>query len=91
MVGPIEGDRAMRRRINITLPEETVRLIDRVAKKGNRSRFLDALVRFHLGTKSRQKLRRELQAGYTRWAEQDRRVAEEWFELDEGHDHRFNP
>src|SRR2546428_14019166 len=32
------GTRAMHRRLNITLPEETIRLIDRVAAKGDRSR-----------------------------------------------------
>ena len=73
----------MVRRINITLPEETVKLIDRVAKKGSRSRFIDALVRHHLGRHSRRKLRRELEAGYARWASWDRHVAEAWFGLDE--------
>jgi CopG family transcriptional regulator / antitoxin EndoAI len=31
----------MHRRLNITLPEETVRLLDRVAKSGDRSRLID--------------------------------------------------
>lgn len=38
----------MHRRINITLPEETVRLIDRVAAKGDRSRLIDEAVRHYV-------------------------------------------
>ena len=35
---------ALHRRINITLPEETVRLIDRVAQKGDRSFLISEAV-----------------------------------------------
>ncbi len=73
----------MYRRINITLPEETIELIDRVAKKGGRSRFLDALVKYHLRRRSHEKLRRELEAGYARWAQRDKELAQDWFDLDE--------
>jgi len=31
----------MRKRVNITLPEETLELIDRVTEHGDRSRFID--------------------------------------------------
>src|SRR2546425_124383 len=39
------GARTMHRRVNITLPEETIRLIDRVAAKGDRSHFIAQAVR----------------------------------------------
>ncbi len=35
----------MKRRINISLSDEAVRLLDRMAPKGARSRFLDDLVK----------------------------------------------
>ncbi len=35
------GFTIMRKRVNITLPEETLELIDRVTEHGDRSRFID--------------------------------------------------
>ena len=35
----------MHRRINVTLPEETLQLLERVTKKGDRSRLIDEAVR----------------------------------------------
>ena len=73
----------MRQRINVTLPKETVQLIDRVAKKGDRSRVIDLAVREFLTARSKATLRKQLEEGYTRWAEYDRQLAEAWFPLDE--------
>jgi CopG family transcriptional regulator / antitoxin EndoAI len=71
------------RRINITLPEETVRLIDRVSKKGNRSRLIDKAVRHYVTDSSRAKLRKRLKEGALRRAERDLRLTEEAFLLEE--------
>ena len=73
----------MRRRVNVTLPEETIGLIDRLVGRGNRSRFLDASVKHYVRAASRRKLNRALREGYARWADEDRRLAEEWFALEE--------
>lgn len=73
----------MRQRLNITLPKETVQLIDRVAKKGDRSRVIDMAVRQFVTARSKANLRKQLEEGYTRWAEHDRELAEAWFPLDE--------
>ena len=73
----------MHRRINITLPEETVRLIDRVSKKGDRSRFIDTAVKHYVGEVSRSNLKKRLKEGYIHSAERDLRLAEEWFPLEE--------
>ena len=35
----------MNRRLNITLPEQTVRMLDRAAPRGQRSRLIDEAVR----------------------------------------------
>jgi len=73
----------MHRRINVTLPEETIRLLDRVGPRGNRSRLIDQAVRHYLTAASRRKLREGLKQGAIRRAEQDRRLANEWFSVDE--------
>jgi CopG family transcriptional regulator/antitoxin EndoAI len=73
----------MHRRLNITLPEETIRLIDRVATKGDRSRLIAEAVRHYVGGRGRANLRRRLRDGAMRRAERDRQLAAEWFSLDE--------
>ncbi len=73
----------MRRRINITLPDDTVRLIDRVAAKGARSRFIAEAVSHYVHATGRAELRKRLKEGAVRRAERDRRLASEWFLLDE--------
>lgn len=73
----------MHQRINITLPGDTVRLLDRVAPKGDRSRYIDRAVR-ELAKRARKvQLRRELKEGYLRENETSRQLAEEWILLDE--------
>jgi CopG family transcriptional regulator/antitoxin EndoAI len=73
----------MYKRINVTLPEETVRLLDRVADKGDRSRFIDAAIKRYIDDVGRAELRKQLKAGALRDAEQDLELAAEWFPLDE--------
>ena len=73
----------MHRRINITLPEETVRLIDRVSKKGDRSRFIDSAVKHYVSAVSRANIKKRLKEGALRSAERDLRLAEEWLPLEE--------
>jgi CopG family transcriptional regulator/antitoxin EndoAI len=74
---------AMRRRVNITLPEETVRLLDHVAKRGDRSRLIDQAVRSYIRAEGRARLRKLLREGARQRAERDLRLAEEWFPVDE--------
>src|SRR6266481_1470533 len=51
---PRKESKAMYKRINITLPESTVRLMERVAGKGERSRLVDeALKQYLRGVTSR--------------------------------------
>jgi CopG family transcriptional regulator/antitoxin EndoAI len=73
----------MHRRINITLPDETVNLIDRVAEKGNRSRLIDQAVRHYVSRMGRARLRRLLKEQAIRRVEDDRRLAAQWFSLAE--------
>jgi CopG family transcriptional regulator/antitoxin EndoAI len=71
------------RRINITLPEETVRLIDRVAKKGDRSFLISEAVQRYVASVGKARLRRLLKEGSLRNAERDLQLAQEWCSLDE--------
>jgi CopG family transcriptional regulator/antitoxin EndoAI len=78
-----KGVSTMRRRVNVTLPEETLRLIDRAAKKGDRSRLIDQAVKYLIREKGRINLRQLLKAGALARAERDLRLAEEWFPFEE--------
>ena len=73
----------MHRRLNITLPEETVRLIQRLAKKGGRSRLISDAVKRYVRDMRRANLKRRLKEGAVRHAERDRALAEDWFALEE--------
>ena len=75
--------RTKHRRINITLPEETVKLMDRVSRKGDRSRLINEAVRRYVREVGRANLRQQLKAGYLHGAERDRHLVEEWFSIDE--------
>jgi len=73
----------MHHRINVTLPEETVRLMDRVSRKRDRSKLINEAVRRYVDEIGRANLRKRLREGYLHTAERDLRLAEEWFPLDE--------
>ena len=72
----------MNRRLNISLPEHTVELIDRVAGKGRRSALINrAVVRF-VQEQSRANLRKQLADGATARADRDLQLVEEWFPVE---------
>ncbi len=73
----------MYRRLNVTLPEGTVRMIDQAAKRGNRSRFIDLAVKRYVEQVGRANLRQMLKEGAVRRAGRDLRIAQEWFHLEE--------
>jgi metal-responsive CopG/Arc/MetJ family transcriptional regulator len=66
----------MQRRINVSLSEEAVRLLDRMAPKGDRSRFLDELVK--RTAHNRADLQARLKEGYIKRAKRDREIAANW-------------
>jgi CopG family transcriptional regulator/antitoxin EndoAI len=73
----------MHQRLNITLPAQTVQLLDRVAPKGDRSRYIDQAVRECATRQSQKNLRRLLKEGALAHYDEDRQMAEEWFFLEE--------
>lgn len=86
----------MRRRINITLPDETIELIDQVIEKGDspedrlrqRSRFINEAVQYYIAQKTLANLREQLKEGAIQRAERDLGLVEEWFDLEEELCHR---
>jgi CopG family transcriptional regulator/antitoxin EndoAI len=68
----------MNQRLNISIPENTLRLLDRVIPKGDRSKFIDRAVRSELARTTKARLRRALAEGYRERAEEDRALTAEW-------------
>ena len=72
----------MNRRLNISLPERTVDLIDRVAGKRHRSALIDRAVVRYIQGESRADLEERIADGARARAERDLRLAEEWFSVE---------
>ncbi|BAU05456.1 hypothetical protein NIES592_17545 [Fischerella major NIES-592] len=73
----------MYRRINVTLPDKTLELLDQFAPKGDRSRFTDEAIQNYIAQIHRDRLQQQLKEGAIRRAERDRNLAEDWFALEE--------
>jgi hypothetical protein len=73
----------MSKRLNIILPEGTVRVLDRVTSKGNRSWFINRAVLHYIETHGREGLLGQLKAGYRANTDRDLSAAAEWFPLEE--------
>lgn len=71
------------RRVNITLPEQTLQIINRVVKQGDRSRLIDRAVRFYIDEVGKENLRKELREGAQVRAQRNLSMANEWFSLEE--------
>src|SRR5439155_25253681 len=69
----------MSKRINIMLPEKTLAVLDRVAPRGNRSRFVSDAVLHYVDTRGKQRLCEQLKAGYLAHADENLNIAAEWF------------
>ena len=66
----------------MTLPEETLHLIERIAAKRNRSRFLDEAARFYVKEAGKANVRKLLKEGAEKRKERDLNLAQEWFSLE---------
>jgi len=69
-------------RLNITLPRATVELLDRVTKRGNRSRFIDQVIRELALGRTRTRLRKLLEEEGRVNRDRDLRLAAEWAAVD---------
>jgi CopG family transcriptional regulator/antitoxin EndoAI len=73
----------MHKRLNITLPDTTIKLMDRVVGKGDRSRLIAEAVETYIDSVGRAHLRKRLREGAVRRAKRDLQIAEDWFRLEE--------
>jgi CopG family transcriptional regulator / antitoxin EndoAI len=73
----------MPRRLNISLPDETVRLLDRVAAKGERSHVIAEAVTKYVAEIGKARLRRRMKERAVTRADLDLEIAQEWFPVDE--------
>lgn len=70
-------------RVNITLPRETIELIDKLSEKRGRSSFLNDAVNFYVKKRGRTNIKRLLKEGALERASRDLEIAAEWFPLEE--------
>ena len=73
----------MNKRLNITLPEQTIRLMDQAVPKGKRSNLIARAIKQYVQQYKRAELRRLLAEGARVNAKRDLKMAEEWFPLEE--------
>jgi CopG family transcriptional regulator/antitoxin EndoAI len=71
------------KRINIILPDRTLAVLNRVAPRGSRSRFVSEAVLHFVETNGRRNLSEQLKLGYQANADESLRIAAEWFPLEE--------
>ena len=74
----------MAKRINVILPEATVNTIDRLARPGQRSRFIEQAVQHYLNTASQQALVERLKHAAIRDRDLDLGIASDWGAVDQG-------
>jgi CopG family transcriptional regulator/antitoxin EndoAI len=67
--------------INITLPKETLELLDRIAPKGDRSHFIDQAVKYYINTEAKKNLREKLKQGAMRRADRNLKITQNWFNI----------
>ena len=72
----------MAKRINVILPEATVRTIDRLSRPGQRSRFIDRAVQHYVTTASPEALEERLKQAALRDHDLDLEIASDWFAVD---------
>lgn len=66
------------KRVNITLPEDVIEILNKKSKDGEKSSYIAEAVREYSKNKSRQTLIREMIKGYQTTAEEDIKLSEEW-------------
>jgi hypothetical protein len=72
----------MPKRINIILPEATIRTLNRLAKPRERSRFIDNAVRHYAATRSTEALREQLKQAFLRDRDLEAATMAEWAAVD---------
>ena len=69
-------------RLNVILPNDTLRLINKLTAKGQRSQFINKAVRFYVENLSKKNIKKQIEEGAKKRAKRDLDLMEEWFALD---------
>ncbi len=72
----------MNKRINVVLSEATVQSIDRIARPGQRSKFIEQAVHHFVSHRSSEAVRIRLEQTTVRDRDIDREVASDWVAVD---------
>src|SRR5947199_1864878 len=73
----------MAKRINVILPEATVKTIDRLSRPGQRSRFIERAVQHYVTTASPDALQERLKQAALRDRDLDVEISNDWFAVDQ--------
>lgn len=73
----------MTQRINVMLPTQTVKVLDRLAPRGDRSRLIDTAIRYYVTSQAKSNLAKRVQEGARANAQRDLELAEDWFTLED--------
>jgi CopG family transcriptional regulator/antitoxin EndoAI len=73
----------MTKRINVILSEDTLRTVDRMARPGQRSRFIQSAVEHYISTASPEALQERLKQAALRDRDLDLEIANDWFAVDQ--------
>ena len=71
------------KRLNISLPIETLQLLEEVAPPKKRSQFIAEAITQYVSEIKHLQLREQLKAGCLANAESDRQIADEWFPIEQ--------
>ncbi len=71
------------KRINISLSEDTLGLLNRVAPHGRKSQAIAEALEYYVTNKGKETLRQQIIEGAQARTDRDLVMAEEWFELEE--------
>ncbi|MEK7083911.1 MAG: hypothetical protein AAB932_01630 [Patescibacteria group bacterium] len=74
---------ATRARVNITLPASTLKLVNQVAPRGDRSRLINEALQYYIESLGRKNMREMLKEGAQKRSARDAGLAAEWFHLEE--------
>jgi CopG family transcriptional regulator/antitoxin EndoAI len=72
----------MAKRINVVFQDETAKTVERSAKLGERSRFIDRAVQYYAATHSAEVLREQLKRAAIRDRDLSEEIAHDWFAVD---------
>ncbi|NEQ39179.1 MAG: hypothetical protein F6K40_24175 [Okeania sp. SIO3I5] len=73
----------MDRKLNITIPEATMQLIEETMPQENLEQLINKALNFYIKQNLSENLKEELRIGAIKRAERDLQLAEEWYELEE--------